>query len=178
MNLFSKQSLIQVDTCSSELKPLWIGLLYVYKLAVLTAGVYLTWQTRHVTLPSLRDTVQTYVMVYTVVVLSVMCLPVLLMDRLSVEIRYVTGAMAVWIVTTVTITLLFVPKVRVTKLVNINLHMCEHSITNADIMNSCSQQSLLLSPSSFPVHKQRENKTVTNTLSKANITNTLYILLP
>ena len=103
--------MFQRDDCGSDLQALWISLLYAYKLAVLLTGLYFTWQTRHVTLPSLRDTTQTYMVVYTVVVLSLMCLPVLLMDRLGMRVKYVTGAMAVWLVTTVTVTLLFIPKV-------------------------------------------------------------------
>lgn len=101
----------EIDICKSSLQTLWVALTYATKFAILLIGLYFTWQTRRVTLPSLKDTLQISVMVFTVIVLGVMGLPLLLNDNLSREIRYLSGALSLWIATTVTITLLFIPKV-------------------------------------------------------------------
>ena len=54
---------------------------------------------------------QIYEVVYTTVVVSVVCLPVLLSSTLTISVKYAVGGLAVFVVVTTTLTLCFVPKV-------------------------------------------------------------------
>ena len=105
-------------------------MVYVYKIILIIAGLYFTWQTRHVTLPSLRDTKQTYFVVFTVMSCAFMTLPSLLVPDVGMHLRFASGGLAVLIVLTTTLTLLFMPKVRSLevswlcgKLVVLHVHM-------------------------------------------------------
>jgi len=102
-----------VDACSSRHQTAWVCLIYAYKTCLLAAGLYFTWQTRHVTLPSLKDTTRQYIVIYNVVAMATVALPVLLSRyTLGGATRYVVGALGIWFTLTMTVTLLFLPKVR------------------------------------------------------------------
>lgn len=101
----------EIDECRSEYQELWVSLVYIYKIVLMVAGLYFTWQTRHVTLPSLRDTKQTYFVVFTTISCALITLPSLLVADVGMHIRFASGGLAVWIVLTTTLTLLFLPKV-------------------------------------------------------------------
>lgn len=104
---------VYVDECSSRHQTAWVCMLYAYKTCVLAAGLYFTWQTRHVTLPSLKDTRRQYIVIYNVIAMATLALPVLL-SRCIVGggTRYVVGALVIWFTLMITVTLLFLPKVR------------------------------------------------------------------
>ena len=101
----------QTDACGSQLQTLWVTLLYVVKGGVLATGFYFTFHTRHITLPTLKDSREIYMIIYTVVVLALLSLPVLLTERVGMTMKYVLGAMAIFVVATATLTLAFIPKV-------------------------------------------------------------------
>ncbi|ELT89977.1 hypothetical protein CAPTEDRAFT_227541 [Capitella teleta] len=107
----SSSSTIRVDTCHSSLQSLWIALIYIIKGGLLLVGLFFTWQTRRVTLPSLKDTWQIFVVVFTALCMAVLCLPILLHEDVNMSTRFITGSLAIWIVTTTTVTLLFIPKI-------------------------------------------------------------------
>ena len=90
-----------------------MALLYVIKVPILIIGMYITYQTRHVTLPSLKDTKQVYVVVHTVAILGLVALPIVTTARVGVQIKYSVGSLLIFIITTTTLTLLFLPKVRI-----------------------------------------------------------------
>ncbi len=103
----------QGDVCTSELQVLWVTLLYTLKAALLLLGAYLTFQTRHVTLPTLRDTRNAYTIILIVVSMAMVSLPVLLVSRVGHAVKYAVSALVLLIVIGTTLTLTFVPKVRV-----------------------------------------------------------------
>ena len=105
----------QTQSCSSNLQFVWILSVYLFNAAILCAGFYLTWSTRKVTIPALKDSRQIYVTVYTVTVMALTVMPVLLVADPSPVVKYSVGALAIWFTLVVTATMLFVPKVRVEK---------------------------------------------------------------
>ena len=111
---------VLIDVCLSELQGLWIGLLYLYKILMLLPGLYFTWQTRHVSIPSLRDGQEVAIVAYSLVSLALVCLPVLLVERVGMEVRYAVGGSALWIALTTTISFIFLPKVSDYSRIHIN----------------------------------------------------------
>ena len=101
----------KTDICSSILQVLWIIILYVCKSCVLICGAYFTYQTRHVTLPTLKDTHEVYAIIFTAVSLAMVCMPILLVSRVGHLIKYTTASVVILIVILATLTLAFVPKV-------------------------------------------------------------------
>ena len=102
-----------VDSCSSRYLAVWAGLLYAYKTCILLAGLYFTWQTRHVTLPSLNDTRRQYIVIYNVIAMATLVLPVLFSQcTVGGASRCGVAGLAIWLTLVVTVTLMFVPKVR------------------------------------------------------------------
>ena len=97
--------------CASGLTAVWVLVLFALKGGVLVAGVYFTFQARHVTLPTLRDAREVYEAVCTVCMVGALTLPALLTPMVGVHLQYVIGATAIFIVVTATLTLIFVPKV-------------------------------------------------------------------
>lgn len=99
------------EECSSELQAVWISLIYVYKVVLVSVGLYFTWHTRFVTLPSIRDAALIFGSTCLVVLLALTVLPILLVRNESAVIKYSVGALAIWFSLTSTVTILFIPKV-------------------------------------------------------------------
>lgn len=78
---------------------------------MLSFGLYFTWQTRFVTLPSIRDARLIFVSVQSVALLGVTVFPILLVTSESAIIKYSVGSLAIWLGLVTTITFLFIPKV-------------------------------------------------------------------
>lgn len=85
--------------------------LYIYKGLLLIFGVYMAWETRNVKIPALNDSRYIGMNVYNVVMMSV--LAVTLSNILSHQptLAYVLESTFMLISTTITLCLLFVPKV-------------------------------------------------------------------
>ena len=105
------EKIYKSDICASDLQVLWIILLYIIKSCVLLLGAYFTYQTRHVTLPTLRDTHEAYTIIFTAVSMAMVCLPILLVSRVGHVIKYATSSLVILIVIITTLTLAFAPKV-------------------------------------------------------------------
>lgn len=101
----------QINNCASQYHLLWVALLYSYKVAILILGIYCAWQTRHVTLPSLKDSRYIYVIIYNVAAVGIIIMPIALVPGIQMEVKYAVTSLAIIIVTTATLTLAFVPKV-------------------------------------------------------------------
>lgn len=113
--LFQEQTVTDIiyegTYCRSDFQALWVALVYIVKLPVIVVGCFLTHQIRHVTLPSLKDTTEVYVVIYSVVSLSVIGLPLFLTSGVAMTTRYIVGVLILFVVLTTTLTLLFIPKV-------------------------------------------------------------------
>ena len=101
----------QLTTCNSEHIEKWTGALYAYKGLLLIFGVYMAWETRHVKIPALNDSQYIGMNVYNVVIMSIIV--VVLSNILSRRptLAYVVESSFMLLSTTVTLCLLFVPKV-------------------------------------------------------------------
>ena len=75
-------------------------------------GVFLAWETRNVNIPALNDSRYVGMSVYNVVILSVVGVPAALMIERAQNATFALTAFFIIFCTTVTLCLVFVPKVR------------------------------------------------------------------
>ncbi|CAD6998932.1 unnamed protein product [Ceratitis capitata] len=100
----------QVEVCRSQHTQGWLGALYAYKGLLLVVGVYMAWETRHVTIPALNDSQYIGVSVYLVVITSaiVVVLANLISERVTLS--FITITTLILASTTATLCLSFIPK--------------------------------------------------------------------
>ncbi|XP_013398232.1 gamma-aminobutyric acid type B receptor subunit 2 [Lingula anatina] len=110
-NLSNTDIMHSINECTSDYFAMWILLLFGYKMLLLIGGLYCAWQTRHVTLPSLKDSQYLYVIIYSAFAVGVLILPIMLSTQMSAPIKYAAGATALIVLTTATLTIAFIPKV-------------------------------------------------------------------
>ena len=90
-----------------------LGVLYGYKGILLLFSVFLAWETRNVTIPALNDSKYIGMSVYNVVILSAIgaTVSMILNDTTYYELLHVLVSVVVLLSTTVTLTMVFLPKV-------------------------------------------------------------------
>ena len=103
---------LKICECTHRTKLL--GTLYGYKGILLLFGVFLAWETRNVTIPALNDSKYIGMSVYNVVILSAIgaTVSMVLNDTTYYELLHVLVSAVVVLSTTVTLTMVFAPKVR------------------------------------------------------------------
>ncbi|XP_071087833.1 gamma-aminobutyric acid type B receptor subunit 2-like [Haliotis cracherodii] len=103
----------QLTTCHSHHLEKWMGGFYAYKGLLLIFGVYMAWETRNVKIPALNDSQYIGMNVYNVVIMSISV--VVLSNILSNQptLAYAMESSLMFLSTTVTLCLLFVPKIYV-----------------------------------------------------------------
>ena len=106
-------TLPQWEYCDCNHKTIWYGVLFATKGLVLLFGVFLAWETRHVKIPALNDSRYVGMSVYNVVILSVVGVPAALMIEKQQNATFALTAVFVLFCTTVTLCLVFVPKVNI-----------------------------------------------------------------
>lgn len=104
----------QWEYCDCQHKTIWFGVLFATKGLLLLFGVFLAWETRHVNIPALNDSRYVGMSVYNVVILSVVGVPAALMIEQAQNATFGLTAFFIIFCTTVTLCLVFVPKVRKT----------------------------------------------------------------
>ena len=99
--------------CTCRYKTYFVAVTYVYKGVLLLFGLFLAWETRNVTIPALNDSKYIGMSVYNVVILSAIgAIVVTALDGTrSFEASYAISSLCLIICTTVTLLLVFVPKV-------------------------------------------------------------------
>ena len=102
----------QWEYCDCQHKAIWFGVLFATKGLLLLFGVFLAWETRQVKIPALNDSRYVGMSVYNVVILSVVGVPAALMIEYAQDASFALTAFFVIFSTTVTLCLVFVPKVR------------------------------------------------------------------
>ncbi|XP_038051812.1 gamma-aminobutyric acid type B receptor subunit 1-like [Patiria miniata] len=97
--------------CESRNQTYWIGAFYVIDGLLLIFGAFLAWETRKVSIPALNDSKYIGVCVYNVLILSFVGAPVsfILEERNA---HYALVATLIWLATTLTLCVVFVPKIR------------------------------------------------------------------
>ncbi|XP_028407401.1 gamma-aminobutyric acid type B receptor subunit 2-like isoform X2 [Dendronephthya gigantea] len=100
--------------CDCTHKTKLLGALYGYKGILLLFGVFLAWETRNVTIPALNDSKYIGMSVYNVVILSAIGATVSMVLKRTAyyELLHVLVSVVVLLSTTVTLTMVFLPKVQ------------------------------------------------------------------
>jgi gamma-aminobutyric acid type B receptor len=98
--------------CSSVYGTYWQIAVYGYKGLILIIGTFIAWETRKVTIPGLNDSKTICVCVYNITVLSAFAVPLsLILTHEQYAVRYGLLSVLVIFCTTLTLMLIFVPKV-------------------------------------------------------------------
>lgn len=90
-----------------------MAILFAYKGILLLFGLFLAWETRNVTIPALNDSKYIGMSVYNVVVLAIIgaIVAIALDGSMYYEAPYAISSLCLIVCTTVTLLLVFVPKV-------------------------------------------------------------------
>ncbi|KAK3099543.1 hypothetical protein FSP39_006046 [Pinctada imbricata] len=101
----------QISTCHSVHMDKWLGSFYAFKGLLLVFGVYMAWETRNVKIPILNDSNYIGLNVYNVVIMS--SIVVVLSNILSEKptLAFTMESAVMLLSTSVTLCLLFVPKI-------------------------------------------------------------------
>ena len=104
----------QVLICTSGNENLWLSLWVIWKTLLLALGLFLAWETRHVSFPSLNDSKYIGMSVYNVVIMSLINVPLYyVVGEAHIQARYALIATTLNFISTFTLLVLFVPKVSI-----------------------------------------------------------------
>ncbi|XP_038052380.1 gamma-aminobutyric acid type B receptor subunit 1-like [Patiria miniata] len=103
--------------CESRNQTYWIGAFYVIDGLLLIFGAFLAWETRKVSIPALNDSKYIGICVYNILILSFIGAPVsfILEEQNAL---YVLQAALIWLAATLTLCVVFIPKIRMRNDVN------------------------------------------------------------
>ena len=102
-----------LNTCTAKNLTVWLALIYVYKGVLLLYGLFLAYETRNVVYAHLNDSRLIGICVYNVVVLSTIgAFLALILNNHQYEQLYAALSVCIIFPATVTISLIFIPKVR------------------------------------------------------------------
>ncbi|XP_071853304.1 gamma-aminobutyric acid type B receptor subunit 2-like isoform X2 [Apostichopus japonicus] len=101
----------KLAVCESRNTMIWLAIIYAYKGVLLIFGLFLAWETRHVSIPALNDSKYIGMSVYNVTIMC--CLGVALSFVIQDNPAASHGLISVFILfcATITLSLVFVPKV-------------------------------------------------------------------
>ncbi|XP_022088746.1 gamma-aminobutyric acid type B receptor subunit 1-like [Acanthaster planci] len=110
--------------CESRNQIYWIGTFYIIDGLLLIFGAFLAWETRKVSIPALNDSKYIGICVYNVLIMSLTGAPMsfVLEER---NVHYAAVATLIWLTTTLTLCVVFVPKVRARNVVQPRSHQSE-----------------------------------------------------
>lgn len=99
--------------CTCKYKSYFLASLFAYKGLLLLFGLFLAWETRHVSIPALNDSKYIGMSVYNVFVLATIgvIVSIALDGSKYYEAPYAISSLCLIVCTTVTLLLVFVPKV-------------------------------------------------------------------
>ncbi|XP_031556783.1 gamma-aminobutyric acid type B receptor subunit 2-like isoform X2 [Actinia tenebrosa] len=100
-----------VEVCSSNDISIWGGILICYKGVLLLFGAFLAWETRNVSYSELNDSRNIAISVYTILVSSLVGIPVLIFVKEYPDFTFCIASFFVLISTSLIIALMFLPKV-------------------------------------------------------------------
>ncbi|XP_074647707.1 uncharacterized protein LOC141903485 [Tubulanus polymorphus] len=105
------QDIISMSSCRSQYSSAWLSGIIVYKGALLFYGTYLSWSIRHVTLPAMSESSSIIISSHVTMIAGCACVAVTSKMQQWPDALYVFVAAVVWISTTVTLFLVFTPKI-------------------------------------------------------------------
>ncbi|OXA58880.1 Gamma-aminobutyric acid type B receptor subunit 2 [Folsomia candida] len=105
----------QIEVCRSQHGHIWLSAMYAYKALLLVVGIYMSWETRHVKIHVLNDSKNIAYCVYIVVLTSVLAVSLANLVSERVTLSFVSVTSLILTSTTVTLCLLFLPKIHAIK---------------------------------------------------------------
>lgn len=105
------QLVTQLELCESKETYRWLGILCGYKGLLLLFGAFLAWETRNVTIAALNDSKYIGMSVYNVFILCVIGAPISLAMREQPDASFSIASVCIIICTSITLCLVFIPKV-------------------------------------------------------------------
>ncbi|XP_067655447.1 gamma-aminobutyric acid type B receptor subunit 2-like [Haliotis asinina] len=103
-----------LEVCSCKYGGFWVTVLLAFKGLLLLFGLFLSWQTRHIAIDGINDSRYTRMSVYTVALVSLVGVPVFyLLGPANIAAVYIICPVCIIVGTSVTVCLIFVPKVYV-----------------------------------------------------------------
>ncbi|XP_072018246.1 gamma-aminobutyric acid type B receptor subunit 2-like [Amphiura filiformis] len=99
------------EYCSCKHQIYWLAALYSYKALLLIFGAFLAWETRQVTISALNDSKLIGISVYNVIVLCTIGVSVSFVINNDPAILYIFTSCVVLFCTTITLIIVFVPKI-------------------------------------------------------------------
>ncbi|XP_068750673.1 gamma-aminobutyric acid type B receptor subunit 2-like isoform X2 [Montipora capricornis] len=103
------------NDCTSSYRNAWLYVFYGYKGIMLAFGVFLAWETRSVCVPGLNDSRYIGLSIYNVVFPCALGMTVISIVKDVPDVRYVVQSVLVVFCTTVTLCLVFIPKISTVK---------------------------------------------------------------
>ncbi|CAH1249664.1 GABBR2 [Branchiostoma lanceolatum] len=100
-----------LEHCDSNNFTLWLAVIFVYKGLLLIFGCFLAWETRHVNIPALNDSKYIGMSVYNVVIMCVIGAGISFVIKDRQNEAFVLTSLFIILCTTITLCLVFVPKV-------------------------------------------------------------------
>ncbi|XP_022088949.1 gamma-aminobutyric acid type B receptor subunit 2-like [Acanthaster planci] len=97
--------------CASRNQTYWVVAFYIINGILLLVGAILAWETRNVSIPALNDSKYIGVCVYNVLILSIVGVTVSYVVE-EQNVLYALTAFFIWLATTLTLCVLFIPKIR------------------------------------------------------------------
>ena len=100
--------------CSNTYQGYWIAVVYVYKGLLLVFGMFLAWETRHVTVPELNDSKYIGACIYNVVVVCIFGVPLAhVLPHEQSTLVYVLESSLIIYCTAICQCIIFIPKVQI-----------------------------------------------------------------
>ncbi|XP_070566247.1 gamma-aminobutyric acid type B receptor subunit 2-like isoform X2 [Ptychodera flava] len=96
--------------CQSLHMTIWLACIYVYKGVLMVFGLFLAWETRHVSIPALNDSKYIGMCVYNVVVMCIVGVALSFIIQNNPNAAFGILSLFILFCTTVTLCLVFVPK--------------------------------------------------------------------
>ncbi|XP_071094942.1 gamma-aminobutyric acid type B receptor subunit 2-like [Haliotis cracherodii] len=103
--------IVHVRSCSSDYSDVWMAGIFTFKTILLLYGLYLSWQTRNIMLPSMNDARSIIVTSLTTVTMATFATSVGMMLQAWPNAVYACVIFAIWLCNMVAMCSVFVPKV-------------------------------------------------------------------
>ncbi|KAK3101930.1 hypothetical protein FSP39_007438 [Pinctada imbricata] len=100
-----------IEYCTSDFMEIWLGIIYAYKGLLLILGCFLAWETRRVSIPALNDSKYIGMSVYNVVIMCICGAAISFIISDQPNPSFIIISLFIIFSTTVTLCLVFVPKV-------------------------------------------------------------------
>ncbi|XP_054162297.1 gamma-aminobutyric acid type B receptor subunit 2-like [Oppia nitens] len=100
----------EMEYCQSKRMTIFLGSIYVYKGLLMAFGIFLAWETRHVSIPALNDSKYIGMSVYNVVIMCVIGAGLSFVLRDQQDAAFVIISIFIIFCSTATLCLVFVPK--------------------------------------------------------------------